>query len=373
MKKLFLLLVLTTYASASTYVAVLETVSDKKILGRQEKMFLTDKLRERAKVVLPSYMGYVIMTRENIQQMLPPGKTIEECEGSCIVETGKRIAADYVAQARVGSFGKKLTLTVELYETSGNNLMGSYTAVKKNADGLLEEIANKSDDFFKLILNEKIVSEKKEVEKYNDELLIDERDGEKYKVVKIGPQIWMAENLRYKAKGSYCYKNNQSMCDGYGRLYTWISAMNLSRKYESKKASFVTNGFHQGVCPSGWHIPTNKEWVKLADLAYYSFSNDGIGTSLKDKNGWQLDVNVLPGKDNLGFSALPAGAKSDEDFFGAGEITYFITASESDDANIFTWGLKSSRDTDRWKSSEIASGTGDKKMARSLRCLKNLK
>lgn len=65
-------------------------------------MFLTDKLRDRAKAVLPAYMGYVIMTRENINAMLPPGKSIEECEGSCLVETGKNIAADYVAQARVG-------------------------------------------------------------------------------------------------------------------------------------------------------------------------------------------------------------------------------------------------------------------------------
>ena len=133
---------------ASTHVAVLETVSEQGVIGRSEKMFLTDKLRERANKVLPAYMGYIVMTRENISAMLPPGKSIEDCEGSCLVETGKNIAADYVAQARVGKFGKQLTVTMELYETAGNNLIGSFTARKPDAEGLLEEIEREADRVF---------------------------------------------------------------------------------------------------------------------------------------------------------------------------------------------------------------------------------
>ena len=56
---------------AAKHVAVLETISEKDIIGRSEKIFLTDKLRERAKAVLPAYMGYVVMTRENIN-VIPP-------------------------------------------------------------------------------------------------------------------------------------------------------------------------------------------------------------------------------------------------------------------------------------------------------------
>ena len=137
---------------ASKHVAVLETISEKGVIGRSEKMFLTDKLRERAKAVLPAYMGYVVMTRENINVMLPPGKSIEDCEGSCLVETGKNIAADYVAQARVGKFGKQFTLTMELYETAGNNLVGSFTARRPDAEGLLDEIEREADRVFLLIM-----------------------------------------------------------------------------------------------------------------------------------------------------------------------------------------------------------------------------
>jgi len=78
---------------ATTYIAVLETISQTDLLDRSEKAFLTDKLREKAKGVLPDDKGFVIMTRENINAMLPAGTSLEECEGSCLVETGKNIAA----------------------------------------------------------------------------------------------------------------------------------------------------------------------------------------------------------------------------------------------------------------------------------------
>ena len=154
MRKFFLacLFMVSTPALASTYIAILETVSEKDVIGRSEKMFLTDKFREKAKTALPSYMGYIIMTRENIVAMLPPGKTLEECEGNCLAETGKNISADYVAQARIGRFGTQYTLTMELYETAKGNLVGSFTTRKPDADGLLDEIEKKADELFKQII-----------------------------------------------------------------------------------------------------------------------------------------------------------------------------------------------------------------------------
>ena len=144
MKKLFpLLLLLFSMNVFATYVAVLETSADgsaKDGVSLSDRQYLTNVLREQAVKELPAVQNYTIMTRENIQQMLPPGKAIEDCEGSCLVETGKNIAADFICQARVGRFGKSLTLSAELYETAGNKLIASFNGRGANVEELLELI-----------------------------------------------------------------------------------------------------------------------------------------------------------------------------------------------------------------------------------------
>ena len=144
----FLLLSSNSFAA---YVAVLETVSDEKAkdsVSLSDRQFLTNVLREQAVKELPATQNYTIMTRENIQQMLPPGVSIEECEGSCLVETGKNIAADYICQARVGVFGGMLSLSAELYEIARNKLIASFYGRGANVNELLEIIEQKSPDFF---------------------------------------------------------------------------------------------------------------------------------------------------------------------------------------------------------------------------------
>ena len=153
MKRLFftLLVLILSINSFAAYVAVLETVADanaKDSVSFSDRHFLTNVLREQAIKELPAYQSYTIMTRENIQQMLPPNKTIEDCEGSCLVETGKNIAADYVCQARVGRFGGMLTLSAELYETAGNKLIASFNGRGSNVNELLAVIEVKAPEFF---------------------------------------------------------------------------------------------------------------------------------------------------------------------------------------------------------------------------------
>ena len=157
MKPLFLFFsILCFFASSAfaTYVAVLETGADasaKDNVSLSDRQYLTNVLREQAVKELPAVQNYTIMTRENIQQMLPPGKAIEDCEGSCLVETGKNIAADYICQARVGMFGSSLTLSAELYETAGNKLIASFNGRGANVEELLDLIKQKSPDFFRQV------------------------------------------------------------------------------------------------------------------------------------------------------------------------------------------------------------------------------
>jgi len=107
----------------------------------------------------------------------------------------------------------------------------------------------------------------------------DPRDGKVYKTVKIGEQVWLAENLAYAAEGSGCYDVK------YGRLYHWDTAMKS--------------------CPEGWHLPSKEEWQTLFDFV------GGMkiaGKKLKATSGWdEHDGKSGDGTDDFGFAALPGG------------------------------------------------------------------
>ena len=112
--------------------------------------------------------------------------------------------------------------------------------------------------------------------------LIDERDGQIYKTVKIGEQTWMAENLNFDyhnpfaptpalAAPSYCYDNSQDNCKRYGRLYRWSNAMDSAAIFskdgygcgtENSCGAQPYKGI-RGVCPEHWHIPTNSDVENL--------------------------------------------------------------------------------------------------------------
>ena len=150
----FVLLLLISANAFATHVAVLETMADgdaKDSVSLLDRQYLTNVLREQAVKELPAEQNYTIMTRENISAMLPPGKAVEDCEGSCLAETGRNIAADYICQARVGRFGSKLTLSAELYETAGNKLITSFNGRGADVEELLKLIEEKSPAFFRRV------------------------------------------------------------------------------------------------------------------------------------------------------------------------------------------------------------------------------
>ena len=140
--------------------------------------------------------------------------------------------------------------------------------------------------------------------------MTDSRDGQTYRIVNIGKQTWMAENLNYKIDGSSCYLEKNEYCDKYGRLYDWESALK--------------------ACPSGWHLPTTTEWCTLK-----SYVGDESGKKLKSKKGWYGNNNAL---DSYGFSALPAGVaiiSNYRQYSKEGYVAYFWSLDENGNSPLF--------------------------------------
>jgi uncharacterized protein (TIGR02145 family) len=159
-------------------------------------------------------------------------------------------------------------------------------------------------------------------------------EGETYQTVVIGNQTWMAKNLNYNpgTGNSACYNNNSSNCGTYGRLYNWSTAMNLPSDCNSNSCSSQINSPHRGICPSGWHIPSNADWDKLfryvdgTSGTSSPYDSPTAGRYLKATSGWDSSGN---GTDQYGFSALLGGhGISDGNFSIAGYYGYWWSASE---------------------------------------------
>jgi uncharacterized protein (TIGR02145 family) len=141
----------------------------------------------------------------------------------------------------------------------------------------------------------------------------DTRDSKTYATVQIGTQCWMVENLNVGAMinstnggtnndgeqtdnstlEKYCYENNTSNCDTYGGLYQWNEAM-----------QYVTTEGVQGVCPSGWHLPTDGEWTTLA---VFLGGVDIAGRKMKESGLEHWQSPNAGAANESGFTALPGG------------------------------------------------------------------
>ena len=163
---------------------------------------------------------------------------------------------------------------------------------------------------------------------------IDLRDGNVYKTVQIGDQVWMAENLKYlpavfppeeSEDEPYYYVygyNGANVTEAkatenyqtYGVLYNWLAAMDVN--FKTNNTSF--NG--QGICPDGWHLPTNVEWNELE-----SYLGSNAGGKLKHTDFW-----LTPNRgaiNEMGFSALPGGVCKYGDFKSIKVGGYWWTSS----------------------------------------------
>ncbi|SHG59001.1 major paralogous domain-containing protein [Fibrobacter sp. UWCM] len=183
----------------------------------------------------------------------------------------------------------------------------------------------------------------------------DERDGQVYKTVKIGDQVWMAENLNYAYTGvpfdngnytsdstSWCYDNDPANCAKYGRLYTWAAAMDSVGEWSTNGkgcgldntcsvASAGSATLVRGICPKGWHLPSNDEWKDLivtvdGSITEYTSSNTA-GSKLKSQTGWTASSGIT-NEDAFGFSALPAGYRGNGgDYYSEGNDARFWSST----------------------------------------------
>ena len=205
--------------------------------------------------------------------------------------------------------------------------------------------------------------------------ITDSRDGQIYKTVKIGNQVWMAENLNYADSiktpslvgKNWCYANKAENCAVTGRLYTWTAAIDsvkLATDADNPQdcglgKSCTLPDTVQGICPPGWHLPEKKEWETLLTKV------GGEATALKvlkSQTGWFHEGN---GSDDVGFSALPAGDRIDNgNFFDIGKLAGFWSASEIDDNYAKALNLG-------YCSNYAALGYYKKSLGFSVRCLKD--
>lgn len=235
-------------------------------------------------------------------------------------------------------------------------------------------------------------------------------NNENFKTITIGNQVWMAENLNVATENSFCYKDDPSNCERFGRLYTWSAA--------------------KSACPNGWLLPSKLDWKQFEismrekgfssredywtsteDETDSSFAYDWFvrtdkaglyaknlkeeraysvrcyrsknvtlqagpadlqstkgktGDNLKSTYGWNDKNNGNSGNGNniTKFNALPAGARdSDGEFSELGEYTYFWNSGEIKN-KAFRWYLYN-------ESSSFVRGTDNKDMALSVRCIRD--
>jgi uncharacterized protein (TIGR02145 family) len=206
--------------------------------------------------------------------------------------------------------------------------------------------------------------------------ITDTRDGRTYSTVPIGRQCWMAQNLNYGTRidGSlnqtnngisekYCYDDDENNCNVYGGLYQWDEAM-----------QYGTNPLLQGICPNGWHLPSDIDWCTLA---WYLGSGEvlcteigpigtGVGGKMKESGTVHWAPPNTGATNSSGFTALPGGSRLDSGIFASlTNFGYFWTSSQYDVARSWYWFLYYSHDS-LYRQYHTLKTTGF-----SVRCLKD--
>jgi len=216
---------------------------------------------------------------------------------------------------------------------------------------------------------------------------VDDYDGNTYNTVQIGQQCWMKENLRttHYANGTniplgsgsstttayYYYPNNDSsLVSTYGYLYNWRAVMNNSN------ASSTNPSGVQGICPNGWHMPSDAEWSQLTNYvgsqSQYICDDDNtyVASALAHTIGWSSSANTCSvgleqnSNNATGFSALPAGYHAFGGIHYFGSYTYFWSVTDCYYSDAYSRSLRHNYAYVNRNATSISGGL-------SVRCVKD--
>jgi uncharacterized protein (TIGR02145 family) len=192
-------------------------------------------------------------------------------------------------------------------------------------------------------------------------------DGNTYKTIQIGTQTWMAENLKTtkfrngapipnitdntqwqnNTTGAYCsYNNNTSNDCPYGKLYNWYAVKSANQ-----------------LCPTGWHVPSDLEWINLENILGGAASGN-VGNKMKSEgNQYWMPTNI--GNNNSGFSAIPGGYRNSNGVsWGVGNTGNYWSST----------GVNTSTAWDRsltYNYGGLDGVTSNKNIGKSVRCIKD--
>ena len=181
------------------------------------------------------------------------------------------------------------------------------------------------------------------------DVIIDDRDSQSYTTIQIGTQCWFAENLNIgtminstnggtNSNGEqtnnsviekYCFNNNTSNeCDTYGGLYQWNEMM-----------QYVTTSGTQGICPTGWHLPTDIEWMILEEEVESTtgvnwnttgWRGSDVGGNLKESGTTHWVSNNTGATNTSGFTGLPGGIRlTNSSFINLTTHSFHWTSNEN--------------------------------------------
>jgi uncharacterized protein (TIGR02145 family) len=188
--------------------------------------------------------------------------------------------------------------------------------------------------------------------------------GQIYHTVQIGTQCWFKENLNIGTPidvsqeqtnngtiEKYCYDNLVSNCNVYGGLYQWNEVM-----------QYVTNEGAPGICPDGWHIPTDAEWTTLTT---YLGGEIIAGGKMKEAGLTHWASPNAGATNSSGFTALPGGFRGGNGWFGnLSQTAGLWSSSQSGGVNSWFRNLY-------WYYEYVYTSDGDKSDGLSVRCVQD--
>lgn len=299
------------------------------------EVYLDDKKQGTSPLTLKNLLvgNYELRLEKEGYGIVKKTLTIEEDETLTVNETlpeGKEIritsqpegAKLFVDGTSYGKTPQKLTLSFGNHKVK---LIDGSTTVEKSLD--VTQFGEEQFEYSLIITGS----------------FTDSRDGQIYEWVRIGDQVWMAENLNYDQSSygnDWCYDNNSSNCDTYGRLYDWAAVMQGASSSSSNPSGV------QGVCPDGWHVPSDEEWKEL-EMKLGMSQSEADGTGDRGTNeGSKLAGNAYLWNDgdlennsefgSSGFTALPGGDRYYYgDFYSIGYYGFWWSSKEYSSMNAW--------------------------------------